>query len=172
MRPAGVGGDQVQVGVPLQEVSRSGDGDHDTGASVAATGEPDQLLDGLGPRAGKLLEQLAATPEQGTQQARDGQDDVAVGDFGQDFVAQPLGPEELLLLLAGGAEAAAAAGEGDQNAPAALAAPEPGEAMLEKAAPQELPQHPLDHRSQRAVAPGETLGQTRSTSSRWRSTSR
>jgi hypothetical protein len=56
---------------------------------------------------------------------------VAVGDFGQDFVAQPLGPEHLLLLLAGRAEAAAAAGEGDQNAPAARAAPEPGEAVFQ-----------------------------------------
>ena len=54
-RPTGVGCDQVQMGVPLQEVSRSGDGDHDTGASVAAIGEPNQLLDGLGPRAGQLL---------------------------------------------------------------------------------------------------------------------
>jgi hypothetical protein len=69
-----------------------------------------------------------------------------VGDFGHDFVAHPLGPEQLLLLLAGGAEAAAAAGEGDQYAPSALAAPEPGEAVLEQAAAQELPQHPLDHR--------------------------
>jgi hypothetical protein len=51
-----------------------------------------------------------------------------MGRCGQDFVAQPLGPEELLLLLAGGTEAAAAAGEGDQDAPSALAAPEPGEA--------------------------------------------
>jgi hypothetical protein len=83
---------------------------------------------------------------------------VAVGDFGQDFAAQPLGPEQLLLLLAGWAEAAAAAGEGDQDAPAARAAPEPGEAVLEQPAAQELPQHPLDHRPQRPVAPGEALG--------------
>jgi len=55
------------------------------------------------------------------------------------------------------ADGEAAAGEGDQNAPAARAAPEPGEAVLEQAAAQELPQHPLDQRPQRAVAPGEAL---------------
>jgi len=34
----------------------------------------------------------------------------------------------------------------------------PGEAVFEKAAAPELPQHPLDHRPQRPVAPGEALG--------------
>jgi hypothetical protein len=97
---AGVGRDQVQVGVPLQEVSRVRNGDDDAGASLAATREPDQLLNGLGPRRGQLREQLTATPEQRTQQARDGQDDVAVGGGRKDLLAQPLGPEGLLLLLA------------------------------------------------------------------------
>jgi hypothetical protein len=49
--------------------------------------------------------------------------EVAVGDLGQDFGGQPLGPEELFLLLAGWAEAAAATGECNQDAPAARAAP-------------------------------------------------
>jgi hypothetical protein len=83
----------VQVWVPLQEVSCGRYRDDDAGASVAATGEPDQLLDGLGPRASQLPEQFAAAAEQGTQQARDGQDDMPVGDGSQDFLAQPLGPE-------------------------------------------------------------------------------
>ena len=56
-----------------------------------------------------------------------------------------------------GQKPAAAAGEGDQNASAALTAPEPGEAVLEQAALEELPQDPLAHRPQRAVAPGEAL---------------
>jgi hypothetical protein len=127
----------VQVGVPLKEVSRGGHGDHDAGARLAPHREPDQLLDGLGPRAGQLREQLAAAVEQGTQQARDGQDDVAGGDFGQDVVAQPLGSEELLLLLTRRAEAASAAGEATRT----LRRHSPHqsrETVIEQAAAQEL----------------------------------
>jgi hypothetical protein len=126
----------VQVGVPLKEVSRGGHGDHDAGARLAPHREPDQLLDGLGPRAGQLREQLAAAVEQGTQQARDGQDDVAGGDFGQDVVAQPLGSEELLLLTRR-AEAASAAGEATRT----LRRHSPHqsrETVIEQAAAQEL----------------------------------
>jgi hypothetical protein len=94
--PGSVGGEQVEVGVPLQEISRGGHADDDAGASVVATREPDQLLDGFGSRASQLCEQLAAAAEQGTQQARDGQHHVAVGDFREDLLAQPLGPEKLL----------------------------------------------------------------------------
>jgi hypothetical protein len=92
------------------------------------------------------------------QQARDGQHHVTVRDRSEQLLAQPLGPEELLLLLARGAEAAAAPGEGHENAPAALGAPQPGEAVLEQPAAQELPQHPLDHRAQRPVRAGEAPG--------------
>ena len=87
----------------------------------------------------QLCEQLAPAAEERTQQPRDGQDDVAVGDRGQHLVAQPLGPQDLSLLLARGAERAAAAGKGDEHAAPALGAPQPSEAVLEQAAAQELP---------------------------------
>jgi len=82
---------------------------------------------------------------------------VTVRDRSEQLLAQPLGPEELLLLLARGAEAAAAAGEGDENAPAAIGAPQPGEAVSWDAAPDEPPQHALDGGPQRAVFLGEAL---------------
>jgi len=57
---AAVGGDQVQVGMPLQEVSGGGERDDDPRPRVAfAAREADQLFDRLGSCAGELTEQLA-----------------------------------------------------------------------------------------------------------------
>jgi hypothetical protein len=47
-----------------------------------------------------------------------------------------------------------------------------GEAVLEQAAAQELPQHTLDHRPQRAVTPGKALRSDPQQLLGWRSTSR
>ena len=80
---------------------------------------------------------------------------MTVGDRSQQLLAQPLRPQELLLLLARGAEAAPATGEGHENAPAALGAPQPGEAVLEEATLEELAQHPLDDRAQGAAGASE-----------------
>ena len=153
---AAVGGDQVQMRMPLQEVSRGGDRHHDPGSHVAVAARmTDELLDGLGAGARELAEQLPPPAEQRAQEARDGEHHMAVRDSQQHFVAQPLGPQELLLLLARGAEAAATAGEGDQNALAALRTPQPCKAVLEKPALEELPQHSFDHRPQRPMLPNE-----------------
>jgi len=93
----------------------------------------------VGSGAGELTEQVSAAAEQRAQQAWNGQHHMAVRDGQEHVFAQPLGPQELLLLLAGRTEATATAGEGDKDAAPALAAPEPGELVLEKAALQELP---------------------------------
>jgi hypothetical protein len=45
--PGAIGGDQAQVRVPLEEISGGRHGDDDTGASLLATSDPEQLLDGL-----------------------------------------------------------------------------------------------------------------------------
>ena len=144
--------------MPLKQIPGGGDRDDDAGAGVVAEAPADELGRGLGGGAAQLGEQLAPPAQQGSQQPRDGQDDVAVGDRGEHLLAQPLGPQDLPLLLARGAERPPAAGERHQHAPPALAAPEAGEAVLEQAAAQELPQHPLDHRSKRPVLPCEALG--------------
>jgi hypothetical protein len=80
-----------------------------------------------------------------------------MSDIGEDVLAQPLSPQQLLILLTGRREAATPAGEGHQDTPAALATPQPNEAVLEKAALEELPQHPLDHHGQGALALREAL---------------
>jgi len=64
-RSAAVGGDRVQVRMPLQEISRAGDRDDDPGPRVGRVArDTDQLLDRLGPRAGQLREQLPTAAEQ------------------------------------------------------------------------------------------------------------
>ena len=92
------------MGVPLDEIPRRGDRDHEAGAGVVAEAPADELGGGLGGGAAQLGEQLAAAAQERPQQPRDCQDDVAVSNLGQYLLAQPLGPEELALLLAGGAE--------------------------------------------------------------------
>jgi hypothetical protein len=49
-------------------------------------------------------------------------------------------------------------GEGDEDAPAALRAPQPGKPVLEQAALEELPQDALDDRSQGSVGASEPRG--------------
>jgi hypothetical protein len=80
-RSAGVGGDEMQLGMPLRRVSRGGDRDDHPGPCVAfAARVADQLLDRLGSCAGKLTEQLPPAAEQRARQAWDGQHHMAVRD--------------------------------------------------------------------------------------------
>jgi hypothetical protein len=154
-RLAAVGREQVEVRMPLDQISSAGDGDDDAGARVTTDSPADELARGLGGGPPQLREQLAPAAEERTQQAGDGQDKVAVRDLGEHLLAQPLGPQNLSLLLARRAKRPAAAREGHQHAAPALWAPQPGEAMLEQTTVQELPQDALHHRAQRPVRPGE-----------------
>jgi len=144
--------------MPLDEISSGGDRDDEAGAGVVAEAPAHELGCGLGGGAAQLGEQLTPSAEQGSQQPRDGQDDVAVRDRGQHLLAQPLGPQELTLLLARGAEGAPATGEGHQHASAALATPQPGEAVLQETTLEELAQHPLHYGAQQPVLPDESGG--------------
>jgi len=98
------------MGVPLQEVPRSCEGDDEAGAHAIPGGATDELGGGLGPSPGELGQHVAPTAKKRPQQARDGQHHVTVRDRSEQLLAQPLGPEELLLLLARGAEAAGGTG--------------------------------------------------------------
>jgi hypothetical protein len=81
-RPRGVGREEVDVGMPLDEIAGGGDGDHDAGAGLVSETPADELGHGLGGGAAELGEQLAPSAQERTQQPGDGQDDVAVGDRG------------------------------------------------------------------------------------------
>jgi hypothetical protein len=62
------------------------------------------MWSGGGGAAGEVAQQLAAAPEERTQEARDGHHDVAVRNGLEDLLAEPLGPQQRALLLAGRAE--------------------------------------------------------------------
>ena len=83
--------------MPLDQIAGGRDRDDDAGASVVAEAPADKLAHGLGGVPPQLGEQLAPPSEERTQQPRDGQNDVAVGDLGEHLLAQPLGPQELAL---------------------------------------------------------------------------
>jgi hypothetical protein len=129
-----VGREQMEMRVPLEEISSRGEGNDEAGTGAVSGRAADKLEGGLCASSGQLGEEVTPTAKQGPQQARDGQHGVAVGYGSEQLLAPPLGPQELLLLPAGGAEAASAAGEGDEHTATAPRAPQPREAVLEKPA--------------------------------------
>ena len=77
--------------MPLQEVSRACDRDHDPRPRVAFAARPtDQLHDGLGACTSELAEHFPPAPEQRAQQARDGEHHVTVRHGQEQFLVQPL----------------------------------------------------------------------------------
>jgi hypothetical protein len=98
--------------MPLDQISGGGDRDDDAGPRVSTDSPADELARGLGGGPPQLRRQLAPSAEERTQQAGNGQDDMAVAARGEHFVAQPLRPQNLALLLARRAAIAAAIDQG------------------------------------------------------------
>ena len=80
---------------------------------------------------------MAAFAEDATQDAGDGEDELAVGDFVADGGGDPLASGTGAALVAGGAEMAALAGEGEEAFVAAVGALQAGEAEGEVTATEE-----------------------------------
>jgi hypothetical protein len=57
IRLAAISGEQVDVRMPLKQITGGGDGDDDAGAGVSAEAAADQLVHSLGGRAPQLGEQ-------------------------------------------------------------------------------------------------------------------
>ncbi len=96
----------------LDQIPSGGNRDHDAGAGLITDSLADEPAHGPGGGPPQLREQLAAAAEQGSQQPRDRQDDVAGARPWRAPPLQPFGPQDLSLLLARGTEGPAAAGEG------------------------------------------------------------
>jgi hypothetical protein len=79
-REAAVAHQDVQVGMPLQEVAARCDRDHDSRPHVLSEVLTDEGAQGLGAGLCALAQQLAAPPEERTQQARDRHHHVSVRD--------------------------------------------------------------------------------------------
>jgi hypothetical protein len=62
----------------LDQVSGGGDGDDDAGPAVWTESCPDERRDGLGGALGEVEEKLPALPEDPPQEARHGEDEVAM----------------------------------------------------------------------------------------------
>ena len=75
---ASVGGEEVEMGVPLQEASRGGDRDDEAGAQVASGPTADELDGRFCARPGERGEEVSPAAKERPQQARDGQHHVAV----------------------------------------------------------------------------------------------
>ncbi len=143
--------------MPLEKVPGGGDCDHDAGACVGAHLSPHVLAECLRTALREIEQQLPPFAEYASQQPRHGEDDMAVRNGREHLFAQPFGPEEGALLLARGTERSAAARVWDQVGQAARSTPGACETALDEPACEEGPEHPLDHRTQRAVRLGEAL---------------
>ncbi len=84
------------------------------------------------------MEEVAALAEDAAQDFRDGEDELAVGDFVADGGGDPIGGLADAALVTGWAEVAALAGEGEESLVAAIGAEETGEACGEVAAAEEV----------------------------------
>jgi hypothetical protein len=122
-----IGGKDVEVRVEDQVVAEcvdSGDGS-DAAVGEAETGA-EGFLEGGGGGVEEEGEKVAAFAEDATEDAGDGEDELAVGDFVADGGGDPLAGGADAALVAGGAEAALA-GEGEESLVAAVGALEAGE---------------------------------------------
>ncbi len=96
--------------------------------------------------------------EEGAEESRDSEDEVAVRDGGEQVPAQPLCPQQRVLLLARRAKGPSATRERHHIGRATGVAVGAAKAVFWHTAPDELPQDALDDRAQRAVLFGKALG--------------
>ena len=88
------------MGVPLGQISSGSDRDDDSRPAVWPEPSPDVLGDGLGGALGEIEQELTPLAEDSAQQARHGEDDMAMRNGREHFLLEPLRPQELALLLA------------------------------------------------------------------------
>ena len=124
-----VGGEDVKVGVEDEVVSEgveSGDG------SDAALGEvesgAERVLKVGGGGVEEESEKATTFPKDAAENARDGEDELTMGNFVADRVGDPVAGGADATLMAGGAEVAGLAGEGEETFVTAVRALEAGEA--------------------------------------------
>jgi hypothetical protein len=89
--------------MPLGQIFGGSDGDQDPWPHGLAETLFHVCSQGSGGAAGEVPQQLPTAPEERTQEARDGHDDVAMGDGLEDLLME-LGPQKRAFLLAGRAE--------------------------------------------------------------------
>ena len=113
--------------------------------------------DGAGGNPGKVAQQSPPVEAEGPEPFGEGKDDLAMGYRGEERLVQPEAPPGQTLGVATGAEVARLAGEGEQVLVGAGVTANPGEAVLQEPAGEELLDDLGDDRAPVAVGRGEAL---------------
>ena len=127
-----VGGKDVEVGVVDEIVSEGVDGGDGPDVAVGkAEAGAEGVLKGGGGGVEENGEEVAAFAKDAAQDAGEGEDELAVGNFVADRGGDPFAGGADAALVAGGAEVAGLAGEGEEALVPAVGALEAGEASGE-----------------------------------------
>jgi hypothetical protein len=134
-----VGGKDVEVRMEEEVIAEGVDGGHSGEAAIrqVETGA-EGFEQGVGGGFEQEMEQVAALAEDAAQDFRDGEDELAVGDFVADGGGDPIGALADAALVAGRAEVAALTGEGEKAFVAAIGTMESEEPGGKIAAAEEI----------------------------------
>ncbi len=134
-----VGGKDVEVRMEEEVIAEGVDGG-DSGESAIGQVETgaEGFEQGVGGGFEQEMEQVTALAEDATQDFRDGEDELAVGDFVTNGGGDPFGGLADAALVAGRAEVAALAGEGEEAFVTAIGAVKAEEASGKVAAAEEI----------------------------------
>jgi hypothetical protein len=103
------------------------------------------------------MEELSLEAEKQTQHLGNGKDHLTVGDIQQEFLPHPLTPFLTAFSMAGWTEPACLAGKHQQALFPTIGTPDAGKATHRIAAVEVLLYNILDHRTEEAVLPLETI---------------
>jgi hypothetical protein len=95
-----VGGQNVEVDIPLEHIAGGSEGDHDPGPRKGTQLPAHVLAECLGAAMGQLAKKLSPLPKDPTEQAWHGEDNVTMRDGLEHRLSQPFGPQNRALLLA------------------------------------------------------------------------
>ena len=133
-----VGGKDVKMRVENEVVTKGVEGGDGSDAALREVESgAEGVLEGVDGGMKENGEELAAFAEDAAQDAGDGEDELAVGDFVTDGGGDPVTGGADAALVAGGAEVATLAGEGEEAFVAAIRALKAGETGSEVAAAEE-----------------------------------
>ena len=141
-----VGHQTVEVRVEMDELSEGPDGKDTAGGGVLAQQGAVNLEDRLPGEAGEPVEQVAVETEEDAEAFGDGPNELAMGHVEADVFGDVEAEQERAFLAATGANAALLAGKGDEELVAAVGAADPGKAVVEVAALEELVDGLVEHR--------------------------
>jgi hypothetical protein len=145
-------GDCVDMGMEIEIISVTLDGDYDAGkGGWIGSNFLEHFLESLPGRFAEQAELFGVVFENGAQEFWDCEHELGVADLFEDVSVQPLGEKQDALLLARGAKQATFAGIGEDGLIAASAAAKTRETSVEVSTFQKLAHHLADDGAPAAV---------------------